>query len=84
MSEATWEQGSSQNETDLVVQVSGGPIWYLNTRFEDASYRSTAVAVELTVGASREPGFVFGIALLLRYDHIERRIAPISLPPIVR
>ena len=76
---------SLASNTSAIVRVGGGPMWFVRTHTDPRSHAfvATSLALELTIGATPDPGdLVFGVALMLRHDSIEPRFKPVELPPL--
>jgi len=78
---------STDATSGALLQVSAGPLWFLDAHVEPghAGYRATALALALTLGAMpQQHDLVYGVSLLLRRDAIERRAGTVDVPPFVR
>jgi hypothetical protein len=78
---------STDATSGALLQVSAGPMWFLDAHVEPghAGYRATALALALTLGVMpQQRDLVYGVSLLLRRDAIERRVGTVDVPPLVR
>jgi hypothetical protein len=78
---------SSGDASGALLQVSGGPLWFLDAHVDPgaAEFRASSIALELSVGAMPEQrDVVLGVGLTVRHDAIAWRARSPGLPPLFR